>query len=142
MGKQYLFILIVLLFQTTAKGQSVSYSEMDMYILAKNAMKDKSILVMYNRNLQFQFDSFAGYYLDERQAKKEREQAALRIGTLKEKFGLREKYPDSIAPGWHTVALTDNKQFYKDVKVFVSKNTILRLVIDDCIRFPVHQRIR
>jgi hypothetical protein len=109
---------------------------MDMSTVAKNANKDKSVLFVYNRNLQFLFDSFTGYYLDERDAKKEKEQGALRISKLKENFGLREKYPDSIVSGWHKVVVTDNKQFCKDAKVFVSKNTILQLVIEDCIRIP------
>lgn len=137
MGKQYLFMLLVLSFQITAKGQDVSYSLMDMSNLAKNAkMKDASMRLMYNRNLQFLFDSFAGDYLDEKEAKKEKEQEALRVSMLKKDFSLRKKYPDSIASGWHSVVLTDNKDFCKDAKVFVSRNTILRLVVDGCIRMP------
>ena len=114
---------------------------MDMSNLAKNAkMKDESMRLRYNRNLQFLFDSFAGYYLDERKAKKEKEQEALRISMLKKNFSLHEKYPDSVASGWHTVALTDNKDFCKDAKVFVSKNAILQLVVDDCIRIRCTSR--
>ena len=75
MIKQYLFILLVLSFQITAKGQDVSYSSMDISNLAKNAkMKNESMRLRYIRNLQFLFDSFAGYHLDERKAKKEKEQ--------------------------------------------------------------------
>jgi hypothetical protein len=135
MVKKHLYILLVLSFQITANGQDVSYSDMDMSTLAKNAkMKDESMRVRYIRNLQFLFDSFAGYHLDERSAKKEKEQEALRISTLQKIFSLREKYPDSIASGWHNVLLTDNKDFCKDAKVLVARNTVLQLVVDDCIR--------
>lgn len=135
MSRQYLFILLVLSFQITARGQDVSYSNMDMANLAKNAKRlGESMRARYIRNLQFLFDSFAGYQLDEGKAKNEKEKQALRISVLKKNFSLREKFPDSIASGWHTVALADNKDFCKDVKVFVYKNTILQLVVDDCIR--------
>jgi hypothetical protein len=114
---------------------------MDMPNLTKNAkMKDASIRSMYYRNLQFLFDSFTGYYLDERKAKTEKEQEALRLSMLKKDFDSREKYPDSIAPGWHAVVLTDNKDFCKDAKVFVSRNTIRQLVVDDCIRISCTPR--
>ncbi len=137
MGRQYLFILLVLSFQITAKGQDVSYSVMDVSNLAKNAkMKDASMRSMYYRNLQYLFDSFTGLYLDEKKAKTEKEREALRVSSLKKDFSLRTKYPDSIASGWHAVVLTDNKEFCKDAKVFVSGNTIRQLVIDDYIRMP------
>jgi len=133
MRKQSLFILVVLCFQIEAIGQDVSYSNTDMPALA-NSMKNESTRLMYNRNLQFLFDAYAGYDKDGMKIKKEKELAALRINTLKENYGHRQKYPDSIATGWHVVALTDNKEFYKEAKVFVSKNTIQQLVVDDCIR--------
>jgi len=139
MDKQYLFIVLVLSFQITANGQDISYSAMDMSTLSKN-LKTESMRMRYNRNLQFLFDSFAGYDLDERQAKKEKEQEALRISMLKENFGSREKFPDSIASGWHAVALTDNKDFCKDAKVFVSKNVVLLMVVDGCIRIRCTSR--
>ena len=133
MRKQYLFILVVLCFQIKAIAQDSSYTGTDMSALAKS-MKDESMRLMHVRNLQFLFDSFAGYGADEKKIKKEKELAALRINTLKEKFDQHKKYPDSIATGWHIVALTDNKEFYKEAKVYVAKNSILQLVIQECIR--------
>jgi hypothetical protein len=132
MHKQYLFILAVLCFHIIAIGQN-SYSGVDMSALA-NSLKNESTRLMYNRNLQFVFDAFAGYDKDGKKIKKEKELAVLRINTLKENYGHRQKYPDSIATGWHLVALTDNKEFYKEAKVFVGKNSIQQLVIQDCIR--------
>ena len=139
MVKQYLFILLVLSLQITANGQDTSYSGMDMYTLAKS-LKTESMRMRYNRNLQFLFDSFAGYDLDERQAKKEKERETLRISMLTKNFGSREKFPDSIASGWHAVALTDNKDFCKDAKALVSKNTVVLLVVDNCIRIRCTSR--
>lgn len=133
--KQYLFILLILFFQISAGGQEVSYSAVDAPSFAKT-MKNGSMQLAYNRNMQFLFDSFAGIYLDEKKAKKESEQAALRIAMLQKNFSSREKYPDSIASGWHAVVLTGDNDFYKDVKVFVSGNTVRQLVIEDCIRIP------
>ncbi|HEX5151473.1 MAG TPA: hypothetical protein VFW07_08485 [Parafilimonas sp.] len=130
MRNQYVAVLIVIFFQITATAQNVSYSSINMSAVARNAN------MTYKRNLQFLFDSFAGYDLNEKEAKKEKEQEALQISMLQKNFNTREKYPDSIATGWHTVALTDNKVFYKNAKVFVAKNTILQLVIEDCIRIP------
>ena len=133
MRKQSLFILVVFCFQIKAIAQDVSYSNTDVTAFA-NSMRNESTRLMYNRNLQFLFDAFAGYDKDGMKIKKEKELAALRINTLKENYGHRQKYPDSIATGWHIVALTDNKEFYKEAKVYVSKNTIQQLVIQDCIR--------
>jgi len=130
MRKQYLVVVIVIFFQITAKTQNISYTSIDMPAVARNAS------MVYKRNLQFLFDSFAGYDLNEREAKKEKEQEALQVSELKKNFSSGEKFPDTIASGWHRVALTDNKAFYKDATVFVSKNIIQQLVIEDCIRLP------
>lgn len=132
MRKQYLFTILVLCSHVIANGQDVSYSNTDRSALA-NSMKNETMRLMYYRNLQFLFDSFSGDDLGERDAKKEKEQAALNINALKKNFN-REKYPDSIAAGWHAVVLTDNKEFYNDVKVFVTKNSIIQLAIENCIR--------
>jgi hypothetical protein len=128
MRKQYLALSVVIFFQLAANAQKVSYSDIDMSVVAKRAS------IVYNRNLQFLFDSFAGYDVDGRRSKKEKDQAALHISTLKKNFDQHKKYPDSIASGWHAVAITNNKDFYKDAKVFVSRNSIVQLVVDGCIR--------
>lgn len=134
MRSQYLLVLVALSFPIIAKGQDTTYTSMNRAVLARNPnMKDESMQQLYYRNLQFLFDAFTGYTSAESGAKKEKEQAALRLDTLKKKMSRHEKYPDSIATGWHAAALTDNQAFYKDVKVFVSKNTVRQLAIENCI---------
>jgi hypothetical protein len=135
MVKQYLFILMVVSFQIVAYGQEVSYTNMDMSVLEKNAnLKTESMRFVYNLNLQFLFDSFAGSNLNGRKSQKEKEEAAERIYLLKENFSSRKTFPDSITSGWHNVILTDSREFCRDAKVLVSANSIQQLVVDDCIR--------
>jgi len=134
MRKKYLALLVVIFFQLATNAQKVSYSGIDMSVVAKRAS------IVYNRNLQFLFDSFAGYDSKGRKDKKEMERGALQVSMLKKNLSQRKTYPDSIASGWHNIVLTDNKDFYKDAKVLVFRNNIQQLVIEDCIRIPVSSK--
>jgi hypothetical protein len=132
--KSFLIILLVLSGQISAKAQDTSYAVMNMPVLLNHPnVNTEAVRLMYRRNMQFLFDSFAGY-LDETNSKKERDEAVERLSLLKKNFGLREKFPDSIAAGWHTIVLTDNNQFCKLAKVLVSKNSVAQLVVEDCFR--------
>ncbi|CAN5532213.1 hypothetical protein BH10BAC3_BH10BAC3_39120 [soil metagenome] len=135
MIKQYAIVMFVLSCQIVLNGQDTSYSIMNIPSLLRGANVNKeTVQLKYNRNLQFLFDEFTGYSPDERKAKKDMEQEALLPGKLKKRYDELEKFPDSIATGWHSVVLTDNNQFYKNAKALISKNFVILLVIDDCIR--------
>jgi len=133
--KKYLLILIALVFHNVTTAQDSSYTIVTLSSLVRNAnMSEEAIRLVLTRNLQFLFDSYAGY-LEESKTKKEKEQATIRLDALNKNFETRGKFPDTISSGWHSVVLTDNNQFCKDASVLVSNNTIRQLVIEDCIRY-------
>jgi hypothetical protein len=62
-------------------------------------MRNESTRLVYNRNLQFLFDAYAGYDKDGMKIKKEKELAALRINTLKENYGHRQNILTQLLQG-------------------------------------------
>src|SRR4051812_27768697 len=120
MIKRYAIVLFVLSCQIVVSGQDTSYSTMNIPALLKGAnVNRETVLVKYNRNLQFLFDEFTDYSPDVRKTRNEMEDALL-PGKLKKTYDEREEFPDSIATGWHSVLLTDNRQLYKNAKALVS----------------------
>ena len=129
-----LFILVLLCCQITANAQDTSYAVINMPALLKHPnVNRETVQVMYKRNLQFLFDAFAGY-LKETKSNKEKDASAKQFILMKKSFDQCKEFPDSITAGWHLVVMTDNDQFCKLAKVLVSKNSVVQLAIEDCIR--------
>lgn len=80
-------------------------------------------------------DAFVSIYKDAKAEQQAKEEVRSKLALLKQAYASSDSYPDSIAPGWHNVVVTDNLRFCRDAKVLVKGNRIEEFAIDDC--FPV-----
>jgi hypothetical protein len=85
-------------------------------------------------SLNYAVNTFANIFNDKKREAIAKEEAQAKLNLLKQNYSSYNSYPDSISTGWHDVIVTDNLRFCRGAKVFVKKNRVSEVVIENCLR--------